>query len=83
MTVQTRHSLWKLALMLSPFATTAVAINLFLASLMLPQVGLSVLSPLHALFWSLPLGIPASLLAARWVQGLLHEAEHENNPTYH
>lgn len=83
MIAKPRHSLWKLAVVLSPFATTAVAINLFLASLMFPHVGLSVLSPLQALLWSLPLGIPGSLLAARWVQGLLHEAEHENIPTHH
>lgn len=83
MTAQARRPLWKLALLLSPFATTAVAINLFLASLMFPHVGLAVFSPLQALVWSLPLGVPASLLAARWVQGLIFEAEKENTSVHH
>lgn len=77
MTANHRTSLWKLALLLAPFATAAVAINLFLVSLMFPHVGLAVLSPLQSLLWSLPLGVPASIAAARWVQNLIAEAEQD------
>jgi hypothetical protein len=70
-----KQSLWKLSLLLAPFAITAVAINLFLLSLMFPHVGLAVLSPVKALLWAIPLGIPASWAAALWVRSLITEAE--------
>jgi hypothetical protein len=83
MIVKTRKSFWKLALLLAPFATAAVAINLFLVGLMFPHLGLPVLSPLQSLVWSLPLGIPASLASAHWVRSLINQAEHPNSPTHH
>jgi hypothetical protein len=73
--MRAKHSLWKLSLLLVPFATTAVAINLFLIGLMFPHVGLPVLSPVQALLWALPLGIPATWAAALWVRRLVAEAE--------
>lgn len=70
-----RHSLWKLGLILWPFATSAVAINLFMLGLLGQAVGLAALSPVAALGLSLPLGLPATWAAARWVRSLLQQAE--------
>lgn len=61
--------------MLYPFAATAVAINLFMLGLMGQAVGLAALSPVVSLVLSVPLGLPASWLAARWLRHLLDEAE--------
>lgn len=69
------HSLWKLGLVLWPFATSAVAINLFMLGLLVQAIGLGALSPLTALWLSLPLGLPATWAAARWVRSLLRQAE--------
>ncbi len=69
------HSLWKLGLILWPFATSAVAINLFMLGLLGQAIGLGVLSPMGALWLSLPLGLPATWAAARWVRSLLRQAE--------
>lgn len=69
------RSMWKLALLLYPFATTAVAINLFLLGLIGLAVGLPSLSPVAALLLSVPLGIPATWLSARWVRNLIDQAE--------
>lgn len=72
-----RHSLWKLGLILWPFATSAVAINLFLLGLLGQAIGLAALSPMAALWLSLPLGLPATWAAARWVRRLLDQAERQ------
>lgn len=61
--------------MLWPFATAAVAINLFMLGLLGQAIGLVALSPLTALWLSLPLGLPATWAAARWVRSLLRQAE--------
>ena len=60
--------------MLYPFAAAAVAINLFMLALMGQAVGLSALSPVTTLLLSVPLGIPATWAAGRWVRHLLDEA---------
>jgi hypothetical protein len=69
------RSLWTLGLILWPFATAAVAINLYMLGLLGPAVGLGTLSPWTTLWLSLPLGLPATWAAARWVRGLLRQAE--------
>ena len=66
---------WKLALLLYPFAAGAVAINLFLIGLMTQAIGLRALSPLESTIGGIVLGIPATWLAGRWVRGLIDEAE--------
>jgi ABC-type antimicrobial peptide transport system permease subunit len=66
---------WKLALLIYPFAMPAVAINLFMLSLMGQAVGLCALSPTMALICAVPLGIPAALAAGSWVRGLMDEAD--------
>lgn len=70
-----RWPLWKLGLLLYPFVAAAVAINLFLLGLMGQAVGLAALSPVLSLILSIPLGVPATWAAARWVRALIDEAE--------
>lgn len=65
----------RLAILLYPFAAAALAINLFLLGLMGQAIGLPALSPGLTLWLSVPLGVPASWLAARWVRGLMDEAD--------
>ena len=69
-----RWPVWKLALLLYPFTAAAVAINLFLLGLIAHGLGLGAITPVQALIWSVPLGIPATWWAGRWVRGLLDEA---------
>lgn len=71
------HRMWRLRLWIWPFATTAVAINLFLLGLMGTWVGLPALPPVTALWIAQPLGLPATWAAARWIGGLIAEAEAE------
>ena len=66
--------LWKLALVLYPFATAALAINLFMLGLLGISVGGTSLSPATTLVLSLPLGLPATWTAALWARHLLREA---------
>ncbi|MEV8468313.1 hypothetical protein AB0T83_16170 [Fluviibacterium sp. DFM31] len=65
----------RLAFVLYPFAAGAVAINLFMLSLMGQAIGLPALSPMLTLGLSIPLGIPATWWSAKWVRGLMDEAE--------
>ncbi|EEW26936.1 hypothetical protein [Rhodobacter ferrooxidans] len=67
--------LWRLALLLYPFASAAVAINLFLLGLLGLSLGLPTFSPWQAVLWALPLGLPATWAAARWVRALITRAE--------
>ncbi len=69
---------WRLGLALWPFATSAVAINLFLLGLIGESVGLGSLSPVQSLWLSLPLGLPATWAAARWVRGLIAQADRDD-----
>lgn len=66
---------WRLYLLLYPFTALAVAINLFMLSLMWQVLGWPALPPLTALLLCIPLGIPANWLVTRWVQRLIDEAE--------
>ena len=65
---------WKLGLLLYPFATAAVAVNLFMLALLGSWIGLGTLTPMSAVWLSLPLGIPATWASALWVQRLLVQA---------
>ena len=69
------ESLLKLGLILWPFATGAVAINLFLLGLIGVSMRLPPVTPIHALIWSIPLGIPATWGFAVWIRSLIREAE--------
>jgi len=70
-----RWPVWKLALLLYPFSTAAVAINLYMLGLLGQAGGFSDLSPVAALWISLPLGIIASWAAGRWVRALMDAAD--------
>ena len=70
-----RWSVRKLALLFYPFAAGAVAINLFLLGLMWQAIGLPAISPVTAVILSIPLGIPATWMVARWVRSLMDEAD--------
>ena len=72
-----RWPVWKLALLLYPFAAAAVAFNLFLLGLIARFAGWPQwqLSPVAALLWGLPLGVPAGWAAGRWVRRLMDEAD--------
>ncbi|WP_299983783.1 hypothetical protein [uncultured Ruegeria sp.] len=67
---------WKLAILLYPATALTVAINLFLAGLIAHSAGFGIIEPVTALVWSIPLGIPATWLAGRWVRGLMDESGH-------
>ena len=70
------ESLWKLGALLWPFVAGAVAINLFLAALILHSAGwTAAMAPVTALIWSLPLSLPATWAAALWARSLIREAE--------
>jgi|GEM_PF-842337 len=68
-----RWPVWKLGLLLYPFAAPAVAINLFLAGLIAHKTGFVALPPVLALWLSRPLGVPAAWLCGRRVRGLLDD----------
>lgn len=67
--------LWRLAVILWPFVAGTVAINLFLLGLIFRAAGWSSIAPVSALIWALPLSLPATWAAARWVRRLIDEAE--------
>lgn len=67
--------LGRLVALLYPFCAAAVAINLFMLGLMGQWLGLPALAPLWAVAVSVPLGVPAAWAAARWVRGLIAQAE--------
>lgn len=60
--------------MLYPFVAAAVAINLFMLGLIANWMDWPSLSPMAALVWCIPLGLPVTWLVARWVRRLLDEA---------
>ena len=71
-----RWPLWKLGVLLYPFTAAAVAINLFLLGLIFHSAGWAGnIPPVAALLGALPLSLPATWLAARWVRGMIREAE--------
>jgi len=70
------ESLWKLGAILWPFVAGAVAINLFLLGLIFHAAGWAqALPPVRALLWALPLSVPATWAAARWLRNLIRQAE--------
>ena len=65
----------RLSLILYPFVTAAVAINLFMLGLAGAYLDLPSISPVAALCIAVPLGLPATWFAARWLRGLVATAE--------
>lgn len=70
-----RWSVRKLAILFYPFAAATVAINLFLLGLMWQAIGWPAIPPVTAVLLSIPLGIPATWAAGKWVRGLMDEAD--------
>lgn len=68
-TTANRWSRRKIAVVPFPFIAAAVAVNLFLASLLGTCLGAPVLFAPLALVLSPPLGLPATRAATRWVDG--------------
>ncbi len=67
--------LWKIALVLYPFAAGAGAINVFFLGLLGQAISLTALPPLGAVLIGLLLGLPLTWIAALWVQRLIAQAE--------
>ncbi|MCV6823376.1 MULTISPECIES: hypothetical protein [Halocynthiibacter] len=67
--------LWKFAVVFYPFASTAAAINIFMVFLLLQALGIVAISPVVALIFGLVTGPYFSWLAAKWIRGLIMEAE--------
>lgn len=70
-----RWPVWRLALLLYPFAAAAVAINGFMIALIGRAVGLPSLSPVAALILGAVLGVPAAWWAGRQLRALMDEAD--------
>ena len=70
-----RWPVWKLAVLLYPFAAGAVAINLFLLFLMLQVFGIAAISPSLSVLASIPLGVPAAWASGKWARALMDEAD--------
>lgn len=71
--IEGRWPVWKLGVLLYPFTAATVAINLFLLGLIFATMGWPAIAPVMALWWSVPLGVPATWAAARWARRLLDE----------
>lgn len=67
----------RLAVLLYPFAFSAMAINIFLLGLMGQSLSLPALSPVTSLCLGLIAGVPAACLSGRWVRSLIERAERE------
>lgn len=71
----TRWPVWKLSVLLYPFAAGAVAINLFLLFLMLQAIGFTAISPDTSVLASIPLGVPAAWASGKWARYLMDQAD--------
>lgn len=68
---------WKLVAGLYPFAAGAMALNLYMASLVMGWVGWPIITPLTAAWASLPLGLPPAWIYARHLARLMAEVDGE------
>ncbi len=66
---------WKIALVLYPFAAGAGAVNLFFLGLLGQALSLTALAPVAAVLAGLALGVPLAWIAARWIRRLIAETE--------
>ncbi|WP_338547852.1 hypothetical protein [Roseovarius phycicola] len=70
-----RWPIWKLSILLYPFAAGAVAINLFLLFLMLQAIGVTAISPETSVVGGIILGVPAAWASGKWARHLMDEAD--------
>ncbi|MBT8455393.1 MAG: hypothetical protein KJO15_04755 [Alphaproteobacteria bacterium] len=71
----TRWPVWKLSLLLYPFAAGAVAINLFMLCLMGQVFGLQALSPINSIIGGVVLGVPAAWASGIWARSMMDKAD--------
>lgn len=69
---------WWLAIVLYPFTWGAVAINLFMFSLIGRAIGLPSFAPTQAVLTAAIISVPLNYLALRWIRRLLDEAERDS-----
>ena len=62
-------------MLLYPATALTVAINLFLVGLLAHGLGQAAIPPVTAILWAIPLGVPATWLAGRWLRGLMDDAD--------
>lgn len=67
--------IWKIAVILYPFAAGAAAVNVFFLGLLGQAVSLTALSPVLSVLIGLVLGLPLAWVAAQWVRRLIARAE--------
>ena len=65
----------RLIAILYPFVAAAIAVNLFMLSLIAQAFDLQSLAPVTAILLAAPLGVPAAWITARWVRSLIEQAE--------
>lgn len=70
-----RWPVWLLAAVFYPLSIGAVAVNLFFIGLMGQAIGLPVLSTIEAVLGGVVLGVPFAWITAKWIRGLIDEAE--------
>jgi hypothetical protein len=70
-----RWPVWRLALLLYPFAAAAAAINVFMLALLGRSIDLPAVSPSAALVVGALLGVPAAWWCGRRLRALIDEAE--------
>jgi len=73
--------LWKISLVLYPFAGGAGAINVFFLGLLGQSVSLVALGPTTSVLIGLILGVPLAWIAGLWVQRLIARAEGRDLPS--
>ncbi|WP_108485490.1 NnrT protein [Oceaniglobus ichthyenteri] len=70
----------KLALALYPFGAGAVAINLFMAGLFAPMIGLPTIPPGWSVLGGAIFGVPATWAFARHIRSLMDRADGTSPP---
>ena len=65
---------WRLWLGLYPATLLAVWLNVWMAGLLGPAIGLPVISPRLSLILAPLIAIPVNVFVTRWVRGLLDQA---------
>lgn len=68
-------SVRKLTFFLYPFGAGAVAINLFMAGLLAPLIGLTPVDPVWSVVGGIILGVPATWAFARHIRSLMDRAD--------
>ena len=68
-------TIWRLSAWFFVFVWGAVAIILYFVGLMWQAIGWTAIDPVTTILVSFPLAFPATWATARWIRGLMDEAE--------